>query len=310
MNSAVAEVYDVAIIGGGPGGLTAGLYVARGKLKSVLLERGIAGGQIVNAERVENYPGFPEGISGMELGERMLEQASRYGLNIVYAEATGVELKGKIKVVNTSRESFITKSIIIAAGSEHRKLGVPGEKELLGKGISYCATCDAPFFREQRVAVVGGGDVALTDALFLSRFASRVIIIHRRRELRATAILQERASAERNIEFLWDTVVEAVEGNTQVQQLQLRRVDTKEKSTLAVDGVFVAIGLEPNTHFLEGKIPLSPTNQVIVNGLMETEIPGVLAVGDVRQDSPRQAIAAAGDGASAAVSVVRYLREQ
>jgi len=180
----------------------------------------------------------------------------------------------------------------------------------LGRGVSYCATCDAPFFREQRVAVVGGGDVALTDALFLSRFASRVIIIHRRRELRAAGILQERVSAERNIEFLWDTMVEAVEGNGQVQKLLLRRVDTKEKSTLAVDGVFVAIGLEPNTHFLEGKIPLSSANQVIVNGLMETEIPGVLAVGDIRQNSPRQAVAAAGDGANAAISVVRYLREQ
>ncbi|MDO8636042.1 MAG: thioredoxin-disulfide reductase, partial [Dehalococcoidia bacterium] len=301
----MTEVYDVAIIGGGPGGLTAGLYAARGKLKSVLLERGLAGGQIVNAERVENYPGFPEGISGMELGERMLAQASKYGLDIAYAEATGVELKGKIKTVHTSRQSYTTKSIIIAAGSEHRKLGVPGEKDLLGRGVSYCATCDAPFFREQRVAVVGGGDVALTDALFLSRFASRVIIIHRRRELRATGILQERASAERNIEFLWDTMVEAVEGNGQVQKLLLRRVDTKEKSTLAVDGVFVAIGLEPNTHFLEGKIPLSPANQVIVNGLMETEIPGVLAVGDIRQNSPRQAVTAAGDGANAAISVVR-----
>ncbi|MBF8266046.1 MAG: trxB, partial [Dehalococcoidia bacterium] len=277
---------------------------------SVLLERGLAGGQIVNAERVENYPGFPEGISGMELGERMLAQASKYGLDIAYAEATGVELKGKIKTVHTSRQSYTTKSIIIAAGSEHRKLGVPGEKDLLGKGVSYCATCDAPFFRDQRVAVIGGGDVALTDALFLSRFASRVIIIHRRRELRAAGILQERASAERNIEFLWDTVVEAVEGNGQVQKLRLRRVDTKEKSTLAVDGVFVAIGLEPNTHFLEGKIPLSPTNQVIVNGLMETEIPGVLAVGDIRENSPRQAVAAAGDGSNAAISVVRYLREQ
>lgn len=306
----MTEVYDVAIIGGGPGGLTAGLYAARGKLKSVLLERGLAGGQIVNAERVENYPGFPEGISGMELGERMLAQASKYGLDIAYAEATGVELKGKIKTVHTSRQSYITKSIIIAAGSEHRKLGVPGEKDLLGRGVSYCATCDAPFFREQRVAVVGGGDVALTDALFLSRFASRVIIIHRRRELRAAGILQERVSAERNIEFLWDTIVEAVEGNGQVQKLLLRRVDTKEKSTLAVDGVFVAIGLEPNTHFLEGKIPLSSANQVIVNGLMETEIPGVLAVGDIRQNSPRQAVAAAGDGANAAISVVRYLREQ
>ncbi|MBF8304491.1 MAG: Thioredoxin reductase [Dehalococcoidia bacterium] len=306
----MAEVYDVAIIGGGPGGLTAGLYAARGKLKAVLLERGLAGGQIVNAERVENYPGFPEGISGMELGERMLAQASKYGLDIAYAEATGVELKGKIKTVHTSRQSYTTKSIIIAAGSEHRKLGVPGEKDLLGKGVSYCATCDAPFFRDQRVAVIGGGDVALTDALFLSRFASRVIIIHRRRELRAAGILQERASAERNIEFLWDTVVEAVEGNGQVQKLRLRRVDTKEKSTLAVDGVFVAIGLEPNTHFLEGKIPLSPTNQVIVNGLMETEIPGVLAVGDIRENSPRQAVAAAGDGSNAAISVVRYLREQ
>ena len=306
----MVEIYDVAIVGGGPGGLTAGLYAARGKLKAVLLEKGLAGGQIMNAEKVENYPGFPEGISGMELGERMLEQASRHGLEIVYTEATSVEFKDKIKVVNTTLQSYAAKSLIIAAGSEHRKLGVPGEKELLGKGISYCATCDAPFFREQRVAVVGGGDVALTDALFLSRFASRVVVIHRRRELRASAILQERAFAERNIEFLWDTVVEAVVGNGQVQQLQLRRVDTGEKSALAIDGVFVAIGLEANTHFLKGTIPLSPTNQVLVNGLMETEKPGVLAVGDIRQNSPRQAIAAAGDGATAAISVVRYLREQ
>lgn len=305
----MAEIYDVAIIGGGPGGLTAGMYVARGRLKAVLLERGLPGGQIVNAERVENYPGFPQGISGMELGERMLEQATRHGLEVVNAEATGAELQGKAKVVKTSRQSYAAKSLIIAAGSEHRRLGVPGEKELSGRGISYCATCDAPFFQEQRVAVVGGGDVALTDALFLSRFASKVMVIHRRRELRASAILQERAFTEPKIEFIWDTVVEAVLGNGQVEQLQLRRLDTREKSALKVEGVFVAIGLEPNTHFLEGKMPLSPAGQIVANELMETGLPGVLAVGDIRHNSPRQAIAAAGDGATASLSVIRYLRE-
>lgn len=305
----MADVYELVIVGGGPGGLTAGLYAARGKLKVALLERAMAGGQIVNADTVENYPGFPQGISGMELGERMLEQANHHGLEVTIAEATGVELQGKLKVVKTSRQTYTTRSIIIAAGSEHRKLGAPGENELRGKGISYCATCDGPLFREQRVAVVGGGDVALTDALFLARFASKVSVIHRRHELRATPILQERAFADPRIEFIWDTVVEAAEGSSQVEQLRLRRADTGEKSALKVDGVFVAIGLDPNTHFLEGKVPLSPTGEVIANQSMETDVPGVFAVGDVRHNSPRQAVAAAGDGATATLSVLKYLRE-
>lgn len=306
----MAEIYELVIVGGGPGGLTAGIYAARGKLKVALLERlPMLGGQIVNADRVENYPGFPEGISGMELGERMLDQANRMGLEVVNAEATGVELQGKLKVVKTSRESYTTKSLIIAAGSEHRKLGAPGEDKLKGRGVSYCATCDGPLFKEQRVAVVGGGDVALTDALFVARFASKVFVVHRRRELRAAAILQERAFADPKIEFVWDSTVEEVLGDGQVEQLRLRRVDTGEKSALKVDAVFVAIGLEPNSHFLEGKAPLSPAGEVIVNELMETNIPGVLAVGDIRHNSPRQAVAAAGDGATAALSVLKYLRE-
>lgn len=304
------DVYDVIIIGGGPAGLVAGLYSARARHSTLLLERGILGGQIVNAAQVENYPGFAEGISGMELGERLHLHAAKYGLETLTAEAMGIEQKGQLKGVNTDQGLLMARTVIVAGGSEHRKLGAVGEKELLGRGVSYCATCDGPLFKDQMVAVVGGGDTALSDALFLSQFAQRVTLVHRRDELRASRILQERAQAQPRINFVWDSVVDEVQGDSMVQGLRLRQVKTGESSTLEVGGVFVAVGLVPNTSYLEGVLRLDASGQIEAGDRLETDIPGVFAAGDIRHNSARQAIVAAGDGATAALSATRFLQEQ
>ena len=307
MTGKVNQEYEVIIIGGGPAGLAAGLYTSRARLSSLLIERGLVGGQIADAELVENYPGFAQGISGLELGQSMHQQATKYGLNTVIAEATGIELKGKKKVVKTSKGNFTTKAVIIASGSERRKLGIPGEEKLTGRGVSYCATCDAPFFKEKPVVVVGGGDAAITEALYLVKFASRVIVIHRRDQLRASRILEEKALAEPKMEFLWNSVVEAVEGEDVVKRLSLRQVITGKKSTLDVAGVFIAIGLKPSTDYLKGVLPLDEAGYIITNDKMETEIPGIFAAGDIRLNSARQAITAAGDGATAAIFAEKFL---
>lgn len=301
------QKYDVVIIGGGPAGLTAGLYTSRARLSSVLIEKAAAGGWIVNAELVENYPGFPQGISGLELAELMNEQATKYGLEILLAEVTGLELKGEQKIVETTEGNFVAKAVIIATGSERVKLGVPGEKEFIGKGVSYCALCDAPLFRDQPVAVVGGGNAAINEALDLSKFASKIVVIHRRQELRATRILQERAFAEPKIEFLWNTVVEAIEGEDMVRRLRLRNVLNGEESTLDISGIFVATGSKPNTDYLKGVLPLDATGAIITNEKMETGVPGIFAAGDIRSNSIRQVIAATGDGATAAIYVERFI---
>jgi thioredoxin reductase (NADPH) len=302
--------YKVIIIGGGPAGLTAGLYTARAKLNSLLIEKGLFGGQITNAEWVENYPGFPEGISGLELGEYIHRQATKYELKTIVGEATGIELQGEQKVVRTTEGDFITRVIVIAGGSDHRKLGVPGEDEFTGKGVSYCATCDAAFFREQPVAVVGGGDAAITEALHLAKFASKVTVIHRRNQLRATRILQEKAFSEPKINFLWDSMVEKIGGENFVREISLQQVKKRESSSLEVSGVFVSIGFEPGTDYLKGILPLDAVGHIITNEKMETEIAGILAAGDIRQNSARQAIAAAGDGATAAIFAEKYLTAQ
>ena len=301
MTAKAKKEYDVIIIGGGPAGLSAGIYTSRARLNSLLIERGVVGGQIADAEMVENYAGFAEGVSGVELGQLMQRQAAKYGLNITIAEVTGLELKKDKKVVKTTKGDFTAKAVIIASGSERGKLGAPGERELTGKGVSYCATCDAPFFKEKPVAVVGGGDVAITEALHLAKFSSKVILIHRRDRLRATRILEERARAEPKIEFLWDTVVEKIEGEDVVKKLILRQVKTGKKSTLDVAGVFIATGFKPNTDYLKGFLPLDKTGFIKTNDRMETKIPGIFAIGDIRLNSARQAITAAGDGATAAV---------
>jgi len=301
--------YEVVIIGGGPAGLTAGLYASRARLKSLLLEKGLVGGQIVNAELVENYPGFPEGISGVELGQLMHQQATKYGLKTITSEATGIELQGEQKIVKTGEGDFIAKAVIIAGGSERYKLGVPGEEEFVGKGVSYCATCDAAFFRDQPVAVVGGGNAAITEALHLTKFASRVTVIHRRNQLRASRILQEKAFSEPKIEFLWDTVIEEIEGKNVVKRIRLRQVVTGGKSALDITGIFISVGLKPNTDYLKGILPLDASGHIITNDKMETEIPGIFAAGDIRYNSARQLVTAAGDGATAAIYAEKFLTE-
>ncbi len=301
--------YDVIIIGGGPAGLSAGLYASRARLTSLLIERGLVGGLITESELVENFPGFPEGISGLELGQLMHQQATKYGLETLLAEVTGIELSGKQKVVKTTKGDFIAKAVIIASGSERLKLGIPGEEEFTGKGVSYCATCDAAFFRELPVAVVGGGDTAIIEALHLSKFTSKVTVIHRRHQLRATRILQEKAFSEPKVEFQWDSIVEEIEGRDSVKRIRLRQVKTGEKSALDVAGVFISVGIKPNTAYLKGTLALDAAGFIITNERMETEIPGIFAAGDVRYHSARQAITAAGDGATAAIYAEKFISE-
>ncbi len=299
--------YEVVIIGGGPAGLTAGLYTSRAGLKSLLVERGMFGGQIVNARLVENYPGFPEGISGFELGSLMHQQATKYGLETVTAEVTGLALGRPYQIFTTER-SFEAEAIVIAAGSEYRKLGVPGEEMLLGHGVSYCATCDGFFFRDREVAVVGGGDAAITDALELSQHARKVSVVHRRDQLRAGQVLQQRAFAHPKIEFIWNAVVEEIMGEQLVKALRLRDVKTQQLSTLEVAGVFVAVGLKPNSQCFADIVELNETGHIVTDELMTTSAPGVFAAGDIRRNSARQIASAVGDGATAALSAFKYLR--
>ena len=299
--------YEVVIIGGGPAGLSAGIYTARARLSSLLVEKGIVGGLVTNAEVVENYPGFLAGISGLELTESMHQQAKKFGLETLTAEVTGIELEGEQKIVKTSEGNLVAGAVIVAGGSDRVQLNVPGEKEFTGKGVSYCAICDAAFFAEQTVAVIGGGNSAVYEALQLTKFASKVIVIHRRNELRATRIIQEKAFAEPKIEFLWNNIVERIEGEDVVKRLRLRNVVSGEESTLDVSGVFVSIGFKPNTDYLKDILPLDAAGYIVVNEKMEAGIPGIFAAGDIRSGSIRQVIAATGDGATAAIYAERFI---
>ena len=299
--------YQVIIIGGGPAGLTAGLYCARSRLSTLLIEKGIIGGQITNAEHVENYPGFPQGISGIELGRLIHDQATKHGLETLLAEVIKATPSRRQNLVSTSEGDFVAESIIIASGSQFRKIGVPGEDEFVGRGVSYCATRDGPLFKGKTVAVAGGGDAAITEALYLSKFASSVKVIHRRSLLRASKILQEKAVAEAKIEFIWDTVITQIEGDGLVKQLRLKNTKDAKISILELAGIFVAIGAEPNSAQWQEFLLLDEGGYIITNELMETQIPGIFAAGDIRHNSARQAITATGDGATAAISAERFL---
>jgi thioredoxin reductase (NADPH) len=245
----------------------------------------------------------------MELGELIRQQAEKYGLKTLAAEVIGLESKEKRKMLKATEGNFIAKAVIIAVGSNRRKLGVHGEEKFVGKGVSYCATCDAAFFRDRPVAVVGGGNTAITEALHLVKLASKVTVIHRRRQLRTTHVLQEKAFSKSKIEFRWDTVVEAIEGGDFVRRIRLRQVETGEKSILDVDGIFISVGLKPETDYLKGVLPLDGDGYIITDDKMETGIPGIFAAGDTRHNSPRQVVTAVGDGATAAVYAGKFIVE-
>ena len=305
----MSETYDVIIIGGGPAGLTAGLYTSRARLNTLLLEKSFPGGQIINTELVENYPGFPNGISGFELGQLLEQQALKHGLTIINDEVKGISLDGIYKLVRTDTTSYNARVVIIAAGAEYSKLHIPGEEEFTGRGVSYCATCDGAFYRDRIVAMVGGGNSAIVEAISLTKFVSKVLVIHRRNELRAGKLLQERAFANPRIEFIWDTIVESINGDDQVRSLNIHNIKTGEKSVLEVSGIFVSVGLHTSTDYLKGIVTMNANGYIITNDEMETETPGIFAAGDVRAKKARQVITAAGDGATAAISVERFLSE-
>ncbi len=300
------QSYEVIIVGGGPAGLSAAIYACRSKLKTLVIEKICLGGQILIADLIENYPGFPEGISGFDLGQLIADQAMKYQPVVLDDEALGVEISGQDKMVRTTSWEYSARALIIASGTRFSTLGVPGE-ELVGKGVSYCATCDGPLFQEQEIAVVGGGNAAISEALYLTKFATKVFVIHRRDQLRATKLLQERALANPKIEFLWNTVVDSITGDNRVQGLNLRNVATGAGSSLNVAGVFVAVGRQANTEYLDGVLTLLDDGSIPVDSKMGTSLPGVFAAGDLRQNSPRQVAAAVGDGAIAAISAERFL---
>ena len=301
--------WDVIIIGGGPAGLTAGLYLGRASRRTLLLDKDTAGGYIRNIEMIENYPGFADGVSGAQLASQMVSQATKYGLQIDNAEVTGVELFSDTRYVACANgQGFTTNVIIIAGGSKNKNLGVPGEAELAGKGVFECAFCDGGHFAGQVVAVCGGGDAGVTEALYMSKIASKVILIEAMPQLTAAAILQDRLRANKKISVRCGTAVEAIIGKNKVEAIELKT--GKKKETLKVDGVLVHIGLDPNTDYLEGIVPLDKNGQVIVNEKMESEVPYIFAAGDIRSGSPRQVVVAVGDGAIAAITAERLLQEE
>jgi thioredoxin reductase (NADPH) len=262
---------------------------------------------MANAETGDNYPGFPDGISGGELAELMQKQAVKYGLETAFAEAKAITDEGDKKTIKINSGDVLARAVIIAAGSERVKLGAPGEEEFRGKGVSYCATCDGPLFRNKRLAVVGGGNTAVYEALHLAKFASKVSVIHRRDQLRATAVVQEKARAENKIEFIMDSVVKSIEGNDFVSKLVLENVKTKKQSALEVDGVFISIGLKPNTEFVKDMLTLDRHGRIVTDSQMKTSVAGILAAGDIRAGSVLQVSAAVGDGAVAAISAKKFI---
>ncbi len=303
-------MYDLIIIGSGPGGFTAAIYGGRAMLSTMLITGHALGGSMGVTNEIENYPGFPEGISGPELTQLMQQQAERFGAVVEVDEVTSVDLKTRPFRVKTHGQEFEAKTLIIATGTSSRKLGVPGEREFTGRGVSYCATCDGFFYMGRRVAVVGGGDAAIDEALFLTRFASRVTVIHRRDQLRAEKILQERAFRNEKIGFIWDTVVLEILGDQAVTGLRLKNVKTEEESVFETDGVFVYIGSIPNIGFVEGQLEVNELGFIKTNRMGHTSVPGVFAAGDVQQPLLRQVATAVGSGAMVAMEVDKFLAEQ
>jgi len=304
------KLYDVVIIGGGPAGLTAGLYSSRAKMKTLLIEKMIMGGQVMTTTKVENYPGFPGGIDGPDLMMRFQEHCQEFGLETTTGDVTGLRLDGEEKVLTVDGEELRARAVIITTGAEPSKLDVDGEVEFTGRGVSYCATCDGAFFREQEIAIVGGGDTAAEEALFLTRFAKKVYLVHRRDSLRATKLLQDRVFANDKIEVLWNSVVSEVKGdNTGMTSVDLRDTRSGETRNLPLQGLFVAIGVTPKAHFLAEVLELDDDGHILTDAECRTSMPGVFAAGDVRKKLLKQIATAVGDGAVAAIVAEKYIDE-
>lgn len=301
---------DVAIIGGGPAGLAAGLYLGRAKRRTLVLEKDLFGGNLKNVDWIENYPGYAEGVSGPQLATEMEKQAEKYGVQLKLTEVTGIEIFSSSRwVACANGQGFTAAVVIVAGGSRPRRLGVPGELTLEGKGVFTCALCDGGHFLDQTVVVCGSGDSALTEALYMSKLASKVVLLARSPVLRATSILQDRVLANPKIEVRTGTKVEAIVGNGKVEAVEFTRAENGERATLQADGVLVRVGIEPNTNYLEGIVDLDDRGQVVVNDKMETATRYILAAGDIRSGSPRQVATAVGDGVTAAIRAERILEE-
>lgn len=299
--------YDVIIIGAGPAGMTAAVYASRANLNTLMLERGVPGGQMSDTEAVENYPGF-DSILGPDLANKMFEHSQKFGAKYAFGDVKEVKDHGDYKEVITGDKTYKAKAVIIATGAEHRKLGVPGEEEYAGRGVSYCAVCDGAFFRDGEIAVIGGGDSAVEEGMYLTRFAKKVTIIHRRDQLRAQKILQERAFQNEKIEFIWDTVVEKINGKDgKVSSLTLKNVKTGETKEFETDGVFIYIGTDPLSEPFKSLGIVNEDGYIPTNENMETKVPGIFAAGDVREKELRQIVTATGDGSIAAEAAIKYI---
>lgn len=306
----MSDIYDVVIVGGGPAGLTAGLYCGRARLKTLILEKAAIGGQAATSDIIENYPGFPGGINGFELTETMKKHALEFGMETREIKpVTSIDSDGDIRVVSSEDDAFRAKAVIVASGAEPRKLGVPGEEELRGRGVSYCATCDGAFYQDREVAVIGGGNSAAEEANFLTRFASRVYVIHRRDELRADKILQERILKNDKIEMVWDTHLKKILGDGKVEEIVVENKNTHDRSSIKVDGVFIYIGTVPNTGFCEGFLELDDREFIVTDDGLMSSVPGVFACGDCRANRLKQVAIAVGEGALAAFEAAKYIEE-
>lgn len=303
----MSEIYDLAILGAGPAGISAAVYAARARLNTLWIEKKFAqGGQIVDTYEVDNYPGLP-GITGMDLGEKMADHAEKLGLVPQREEVLGLEVEDGIKVIRTKKNVYMAKTVILAFGAAHRRLNIPGEEELGGMGVSYCATCDGAFFRDRTVAVIGGGNVAVEDAILLSRTCKKVYVVHRRDWLRADRILQDKLSACENVEMIWDSVPVSIEGRDMVSGLQLQNKKTGEERLLSLDGVFIAVGIVPNTALFRDLVERDEGGYIIAGEDCVTSAPGILAAGDIRTKQLRQVVTAVADGANAVMSAERFL---
>lgn len=303
-------MYDVIIVGAGTAGLTAAMYAARANIAALTIEKGFPGGQIASANMVDNYPGFPEGVSGMELALKMKEQAERHGATIKIANVTGYELEGDIKKIITTDGTYEAAAVVLAMGAKYRKLGIRSEGKLIGSGVSYCATCDGAFFKGRDVAVIGGGDTALEDALYLANFANKIYLVHRRDEFRGQKVLQKAVMDNEKIELVLSYVIESIEGKFAVSSVKLKSKKTQEIKEIEVAGVFVAIGTIPETQDVIDMLATDESGYIVADANMETSLPGVYAVGDINQKSLRQVITASADGAIAIYSIQSYLMER